>query len=900
MPTKASDPTGSWNAYFKIGGATFHKSLSIESIKPNRLKIGLGLGEGPVERRQERTRGDKVITGSPDRPPPASGQGRHDLPNDGTGTFKGFEGYRFSNPLSQFDKSGAYSIVDTRLEPPGTATTKVTMPSATDAPGMLLADIVTSVEEQGGDLSFNTVTIPYSPFRAYVGIKVPVEGDSPWLETDKDYHIDIVAVVDKEGKRVSGDEIVYAVYKLKWSWWWESRSEDLDSYVNSPSAERLATGSLLSGAKDCSIPLRVDYPEWGRYLVLVRDEDSGHLAGEILYMDWPAYRGRSSKSDPNALTMLSFATDKDTYTVGETAQVYIPATSKGQALVSLENAGGVISRAFVKTSGEEDAVYRFKVTGEMAPNFYIHITLLQPHGQAQNDLPIRLYGVKPILVNNPDSHLVPEIQMPDVIRPEETFSVKVREKNGKPMTYTLAIVDEGLLDLTAFKTPDPWKSLYEREALGVRTWDLYDKVIGAYSGRFSPMFSIGGDASPLNASKRDNRFRSVVQFAGPFTLGGGSATHKFKLPLYVGSVRVMVVAGRDGAYGNAEKTVPVRSPLLVLPTLPRVLGTGEKVTMPVNVFALEKGVDKVTVEVKTEGPVRLAGDGKQGISFSEPGDQLVSFALEAEGSGEATVTVTARSGAHTAHDVIHIQVRNPHPAVLSVSRKAIGKDERHKFAFTPAEDGESWARLELATFPGFDCAGVYAYFKEYGYDCTEQLAAKGISLLSIRSHAGQGRAAGSGTNPSAAPVHPVRPAASRRWIRPLGRTDRRECVGEFHGRRVPAQGLQERLPRQQGRPRQLEPLPEEESPGIPEHRHRHGRRPRAGVPSVYACPGLRTGERGDEPPERKRAALRAGRLDAGLRLRRGRKEERRPRNHRFRRGEAGGIPAGHLLRFAAA
>ena len=733
LPTKPDDPTGIWHAYLKVGGASFHKALRIESIKPNRLKIALGLGEGPVEggRKSPVEITSHWLTG-----PAAAGlRTTVDMTLRTAGTaFPGFEGYRFSNPLSKF-AAEEYSIVDTRLDAAGHVRTEVNMPAADDAPGMLSADFVCSVEEPGGDVSFSAVTVPYSPFRAYVGIKVPVEGDSPWLETDKDYHIDIVAV-DKDGKRLSGEHLSYAIFKLKWSWWWESRAEDLDSYVNSPSAERLATGSLLSGAKDCSIPLRVDYPEWGRYLVLVRDEDSGHLAGEILYMDWPAYRGRSSKSDPNALTMLSFATDKDTYTVGETAQVYIPATSKGQALVSLENAGGVISRAFVKTSGEEDAVYRFKVTEEMAPNFYIHITLLQPHGQAQNDLPIRLYGVKPILVNNPDSHLVPEIQMPDVIRPEETFSVKVREKNGKPMTYTLAIVDEGLLDLTAFKTPDPWKSLYEREALGVRTWDLYDNVIGAYSGRFSPMFSIGGDASPLNASKRDNRFRSVVQFAGPFTLGGGSATHKFKLPLYVGSVRVMVVAGRDGAYGNAEKTVPVRSPLLVLPTLPRVLGTGENVTMPVNVFALEKGVDKVTVEVKTEGPVRLAGDGKQGISFSEPGDQLVSFALEAEGSGEATVTVTARSGAHTAHDVIHIQVRNPHPAVLSVSRKAIGKDERHKFAFTPAEDGESWARLELATFPGFDCAGVYAYFKEYGYDCTEQLAAKGISLLSIRSMLG--------------------------------------------------------------------------------------------------------------------------------------------------------------------
>ena len=101
------------------------------------------------------------------------------------------------------------------------------------------------------------------------------------------------------------------------------------------------------------------------------------------------------------------------------------------------------------------------------------------------------------------------------------------------MTYTLAIVDEGLLDLTSFKTPDPWNAMYAREALGVSTWDLYDDVIGAYSGRFSPMFSIGGDESLIVGARKDNRFNAVVKYIGPFSLQSGSATHKVKLPMYV-------------------------------------------------------------------------------------------------------------------------------------------------------------------------------------------------------------------------------------------------------------------------------------------------------------------------------------------------------------------------------
>ena len=117
----------------------------------------------------------------------------------------------------------------------------------------------------------------------------------------------------------------------------------------------------------------------------------------------------------------------------------------------------------------------------MAPNFYIHITLLQPHRQTVNDLPIRMYGVQNISVSNPASHLTPVIDCPDVICPQTPFSLRIKEEKGKTMTYTLAVVDEGLLDLTAFRTPNPWSAMNERQALGVRTWDMYDDVIGAYA-----------------------------------------------------------------------------------------------------------------------------------------------------------------------------------------------------------------------------------------------------------------------------------------------------------------------------------------------------------------------------------------------------------------------------------
>ena len=717
IATSPEDPTGWWNAYVKVGGSAFHKSLHVETVKPNRLKVNLDL-PGNVLTGGSRTSArisSAWLTGVP-----ASGLKAQAVMtlSKGASTFPGFDGYTFRNPLSTFEAS-EHPLFETVLSNDGTAETAFDLPAATNAPGLLQAFIVTSVLESGGDESFTTQTVPYSPFPAYVGLKFP-DGD---LETDKDHTVR-VAVVDASGTRLSGRQLAYFVYKLDWSWWWESDAYSLQSYVNNRDAEPVATGTLTSGAQDATFTLRAAEADWGRYLVLVVDE-GGHVSGKTVIIDWPAYRGRAGRNDPDAVTMLTFAADKESYRAGEKATVYIPAAKGGQALVSLENGAGVIARDWVSTNADKDTPYTFTVTPEMAPNFYVHITLVQPYKNAANDLPLRLYGVKRLLVENPDSHLEPVIKVADTVAPQEKFTVQVSEKSGKPMTYTLAVVDEGLLDLTNFKTPSPWDAMYRPEALGVKTWDLYDQVVGAYAGRFSPMLSVGGDQENIRAARKDNRFNPVVQFLGPFTLKKGMGKHEITLPMYVGSLRVMVVAGHDGAYGNADKTVTVKSPLMVLMTLPRQVSAGDKVVLPVNVFALDESIKDAKVTVKAEGALQVDGDATATARFPETGDQVVRFALATAGEGPAKVTVTAASGSRQAVETIDIQVVNPNPETVTVRQAKLEAGKTTSF------DAGAGSTLELAGFPAVDAAGLYRTMKNYPYNCTEQLSSRGLTILHL-------------------------------------------------------------------------------------------------------------------------------------------------------------------------
>ena len=167
-------------------------------------------------------------------------------------------------------------------------------------------------------------------------------------------------------------------------------------------------------------------------------------------------------------------------------------------------------KTFWATTQKGETKVEIPITGDMAPNVFVHITLLQPHASTLNDSPIRLYGIVPIEVIDKNTIIEPQISMPEILKPEEKVNIRVSEKSGKAMTYTLAIVDDGLLDLTRFKTPNAWNSFYTREALGVKTWDIFDEVIGAYGGRINQVFSIGGDEDLGGGkAKKANRFNEI-------------------------------------------------------------------------------------------------------------------------------------------------------------------------------------------------------------------------------------------------------------------------------------------------------------------------------------------------------------------------------------------------------
>jgi uncharacterized protein YfaS (alpha-2-macroglobulin family) len=727
--TSPDAPTGTWDAKVIVGGITFSKSVKVATVKPNRLKIVTKLDDEVVT-------GNKNIRGDLEAKW-LHGANAPGLKADITArfipvrtVFKNSPDYNFEDVLKQTD-SPIEKTFEGNLNENGTLRFNIPTGNNKETPGTLRAALDIRVFEKGGEFSIDNTSVDVMPYTSYVGLKAPKgEGYYNRLGTDKDQPFEVITVNEKGNPTARDVEV--KIYRTEWSWWWSSSNNSIADYTysiyrNKVYSTKLTTGSDGKG----SFNFKINQPEWGTFLVQVVDPKSGHSMSQQVYIDW-WYYGRGDNQSESA-NMLTFSADKEKYKVGEDALITIPSANNARALVSLETGSKVLRTFWVECKALETTI-AIPTTPDMPPNVYVHITLLQPHAQTENDLPIRLYGVIPIFVEDPKTQLTPEINGPDVIHPNEAFAVKVKEQNGKEMSYTLAIVDEGLLDLTHFKTPNPWDYFFQRQALGIRTWDLYNFVMGAYGGKIEQIFAIGGDDEfrAANKDKKANRFKPVVKFAGPFTLKAGkTAEHKFTINDYVGSVRTMVIAGTGYAYGSAEKTTPVRSPLMVQATLPRVLGPGETVSLPVTVFAMEDHVKNVKVELQTNDIFEVIGSASKNITFSKTGDDIVPFQIRTKKKlGYGQVKITATSDNERAEHTIEIDVRPSSPALIIGEEKVITGNQTATLEIKlPGMEGTNTAELEVSGIPPLNLGERLNYLITYPHGCLEQTTSGAFSQL---------------------------------------------------------------------------------------------------------------------------------------------------------------------------
>lgn len=490
----------------------------------------------------------------------------------------------------------------------------------------------------------------------------------------------------------------------------------------------LETGTITTNSEGIAV-LDHRLSDYGEILLEIGDPQGGHRAGYFFSSYWWGDSPRSRTAD-----IVNLKLDKDAYLPGETALVTLNTPAKGRALLTVEKGGEILERRWQELDGTGVVSFGLEVTEGHIPNAYISVMVYQPFGETNNDLPLRMYGILPLLVKNENTKFGFELTLPDAIRPDEEFTVELQTTNRRQAQFTLAVVDEGILDITRFKTPEPWTHFFAKQRLLTRTYDNYSDIIDLSGGYIHNLLSVGGssEAEPpgyreLQAQLEDAmRFEPVSIFQGPFyTDQEGYASFDVQVPNYIGSVRVMVVGANQGSYGQQEEQVAVKSPLMVLPTLPRVLGPQDRITVPVTVFALEENLGEVQVTIDCEGPLEVLGARQVSISFGTEDRQEVFFELRAGaeiGVAEITVAAFSTAWAYENQNQVELAVRPYNPYIYLSTEELVATGQTVEFVIPKAGvAGTDSLTFTLSSRRGLNIDHRLQWLIRYPYGCLEQV-----------------------------------------------------------------------------------------------------------------------------------------------------------------------------------
>lgn len=714
----SSDMTGAWQAELLVGDRSFRHEIKVETVIPNRLKVELSLPDTVECKGFNVAVNSRWLFGAP-----AAGlKCEAELwlrPVERR--FKRYPDFIFSNPQLQYEQS-RQDLWTGALNDTGGASFQARPEQEQTVPSALEGFVKVRVFEKGGNFTEEVKPLFVEAYDTYLGLQ-PLKSSWGYLRSGQVQKVPLL-VLDRNGKPVAGRRIKARLLLNSRYWWWdfELRRSDRFRYRDDNYTRCVREAILTSGPEPVEFAFNPE--DAGMYFLEIRDEVSGHSAGWMFYASsW----GANARSVPGRADVLNVLCNRKVYAPGETARLRVEAPGPGNALLTLEKGGEILWSRWQKVEAGGWLEFEVPVTSRMLPNAYVSVSLLQAQSQRDNDLPLRLYGIVPLMVEDPQSRLPLRLSLPDKLAPNQDFTVELSLPGGRQGWATVAVVDEGLLDLTDFVTPDPWKYFYAKQRLDVATSDMFDNILDAVRGNIGQRYTIGGDFDVARrkraASEQGQRFRPVALFSGPVHIEPGrSVKVPLHMPGYIGAVRVMAVALSDAAYSAQDKSVPVRTPLIVLPTVPRVIGPGEEFDLPVTVFALEGMPRSAQVRLETDSLLTRTGEPTRNLSFDKPGSQLVTFRLKAaEAVGLTRIKVSAASGSEHSDETVNLTIR-PSSPLISRAREELLESSAPLTLDIPVVGlrGANSTRLVVNTLPELNISSRLDRLIHYPYGCLEQ------------------------------------------------------------------------------------------------------------------------------------------------------------------------------------
>lgn len=686
------------------------KSISVEDFMPDRIKVQLEVPDKVVVPGKALAK----VTATNLFGPPASNKKYEMEFSIGHKRFapKGYEDFNFGiSDQTRFEKELIEGI--TNAEGLGTQTFEISDKLA--GRGLLEGKIMVSVFDESNRPVHRLQRFDIYTQQQFLGVRIPAY----FTATNAPYPLELVAF-DATAK-ITAVSANVEIYLLDYQTVLEKTENGL-RYVSKKKEKLIKSQQVVVNGKT-----RVSdfVPKIsGEYEVRVKAPGAETYVAASFY----AYGyGNRSSFEVDTDGEVQITTDKEQYTSAETVKAIFKTPFDGKLLVTIENEG-ILEHKYINTE-QKSATLDFNLAESHLPNVYITATLIRAMDQPEMPL-MSAHGLKSIKVDDLNRKIPISIIAQPKVRSKTHQTVEVKTTPNTELT--VAVVDEGILQIKNTETPDIYKYFYQKRALGTKSFDLYPLLLPEIA--LNNVSKTGGDAG---LSKRINplangRAELVAKWSGIIkTDASGKATFTYDIPEFLGNLRVMVVAYDNHKFGSAEHSTIVSDPISISVGMPLFLSPSDKVKVPVTFFNTTDAVQTIKISLAAEGKIENGLPSISELTLDPGQEKFIEADIKSSDEiGLGKLKVVANNGKEAFSKTTEISVRPAGSLHKSGISGSLVKDKQLSFiAPDNYMKGTLTSKIYISPTPMLQFGHRLQNLLQYPYGCTEQVISRAFGQL---------------------------------------------------------------------------------------------------------------------------------------------------------------------------